>query len=124
MNWLYIAVGGALGSMCRYGVSSWVQRSYAGHFPLGTFSVNIAGSLVIGLLYSLFSVNGILDERLRLLLFVGFLGGFTTFSSFTFENFGLIQSGSPGMALGYILASNLLGVLAAFAGYWIGTFLK
>lgn len=121
---LYIAIGGALGCVCRYGFSAWVQGWFSGRFPLGTFGVNVIGSLLIGFLYGLFSVNGVLDERFRLLVFVGFLGGFTTFSSFAFESLGLMQTGAPLTALGYILASNLSGIVAAFAGFYLGTMIK
>lgn len=124
MNLLYIALGGALGSVCRYGLSVWVQDILPGRFPLGTLSVNILGALVIGFLYGLFVSQGLLDEKLRFLLFVGFLGGFTTYSSFALENLVLVQSGAWMTAAAYILATNILGLLAAFLGHWVAAWVK
>ncbi len=123
MNWLLIAVGGALGSVLRFWLSSTVQyRLYAG-FPIGTLSVNIAGSLLVGVCYAVihqrFADNGLL----RAFVIFGILGGFTTFSAFSLETVNLVHSGFWLKALLNIIASVSTCVAAAAAGLQIGRFL-
>ncbi len=124
MKYLYIIIGGAIGSILRFLLSDLIVNKWNTTFPYGTFSVNLIGSLLIGLLFGLFSLNGQLDEKVRFLLFIGFLGGFTTFSSFALENMKLINTGLFSTSLLYILLSNFLGIALAFAGYFLGLKLK
>ncbi|MCC6582151.1 MAG: fluoride efflux transporter CrcB [Chitinophagales bacterium] len=120
MKYVYILAGGALGSLIRFWVSEFVTSKYQSAFPTGIFFVNIVGALVIGFLFGLFTVNGQIEDRLRFLLFVGFLGGFTTFSSFALENMRLLKEGLVFTSLLYILLTNIVGIGLAFAGYFIG----
>ncbi len=119
MKWIYIGIGGALGSLLRYYISEFIQSKNSSSFPLGTLSVNIIGSLLIGFLFGYFSVNNEINERLKLFVFIGFLGGFTTFSSFAFENFKLIQNQQISIAFLYIIISNVLAISMAFVGFFV-----
>ncbi|MDH7454553.1 fluoride efflux transporter CrcB [Luteimonas composti] len=107
-----VAAGGAAGSLARYLLSAWtMQPPAAQKFPLGTLLVNLAGCLGAGLLAGLAERQaGWLDEELRLLLFVGVLGGFTTFSAFGLETVQLLRRGEWLLAGGYVGASVLLGL--------------
>ncbi len=125
MNYLYIAIGGAIGSVCRYLLSDWMAGKWqAVAFPLGTFSVNLVGSLLAGFLFGLFSFQGQVDDKIRLLVFVGFLGGFTTFSAFALENVKLLNHAQFYSSLLYILSSNVVGIVLSVIGYQIGMKIK
>lgn len=124
MKYLYITFGGALGCLLRYLAVLVVGSRLPSSFPYGTFFVNITGALLIGLLFGYFSVHDEVSERVRFLLMIGFLGGFTTFSSFAFENMRLLSIGMLRVSLIYILLSNVLGVAMVFAGYYTGLRLK
>lgn len=113
-----VAFGGAAGSALRYAVSVWLSRAN-GAFPVGTFVVNIVGSLLIGLLARVFSTPDS-NAVLRLALTIGFCGGFTTFSTFSAEFVTLVQEGRSGRAVAYVVASVLSGVLAVLAGLALG----
>ena len=119
-----IAVGGSVGAVLRYFVANVGQSFTPSDFPLGTLIVNIIGCALIGivtvLLIGPLSAN---REFLRLLLIVGVLGGFTTFSTFGLDTFELIDDGRIRQALMYVLLSNVLGILAAFGSYRLGTIL-
>lgn len=116
-----IFVGGGLGSMMRYGVQLIMhQRITAYTFPWATFSVNIAGSFLIGLFYAL-SARFNLSEEMRLLLTAGLCGGFTTFSTFSNDCLLLIRQGEWPMAAAYVLISAVLGIAACFVGALVPT---
>jgi CrcB protein len=116
-KWLLIAIGGAAGSVARYGTSSLLLRATdRTQFPWGTLAANLVGCLLIGYL------NGLLLDRLvrpelRFLLVVGFLGGYTTFSTFGWETAAYLRDGQYARAAGYVLANNVLGVLLVVVGY-------
>ncbi len=115
-NLLYIAGGGAIGSLLRFWMSSAVQVMFGKDFPYGTLSVNLTGSILIGSLYVILGERIDTHVALRMTLIVGLLGGFTTFSAFSLETFSLIQGGQPGKA-----AMNvLLSVCLCLAGCWLG----
>ena len=111
-----VAVGGALGSLMRFLVSSWVVANWPRHFYLGTFAVNLLGCLAIGFLSAFFLLRADLPLPLRTGLTVGVLGGLTTFSSFSLEVVSLLESGQHGTAVGYLLGSVLGGLAAAWLG--------
>lgn len=116
---LLIGLGGGAGSIFRFLVSHYTKKFWNDEFPLGTFLVNISGCLLIGILagYLLRSENSGTD--VRMLLVVGFCGGYTTFSAFALENFELINSGKMTITLLYALASVILGIIFV----WLGMFL-
>ena len=114
MVYFWIAVAGGAGSVCRYLVWRAVSQPESG-FPLGTLMVNILGCFCIGLLAK--TVN---DELLRLTLITGFLGGFTTFSAFGLETLQLLRNGMVASAVWYVMASNVGGIAAAWAGLRVG----
>lgn len=112
---LYIIIGGGLGSVCRYLISEVAPHYYKGSFPLGTFTANAIGCLVIGLFVALFQHNVQLDA----FLITGFCGGFTTFSSFSKETFLLVQQKRIKMAFLYVGSSIITGIIAVLIGYTI-----
>jgi CrcB protein len=115
MTAVWIAALGAAGSLARWGLSSLVQRPMGSRFPLGTLVVNFAGAALIGAVMALFALRNQLDTRLRLALTAGFLGGFTTYSSFAWETFDLLERRLYGRAAAYVGLTVLL-CLAACAG--------
>lgn len=113
---LYVAIGGALGASGRYMLGSTLLKIMGPNYPWGTLAVNVLGGLSMGLLvgWLAFKVSG--SENLRLLLGVGVLGGFTTFSSFSLEVVRMVENKTYGLAAGYITASVILSILAVFVG--------
>ncbi len=114
---LLIALGGGLGALLRYAVSSGAQRFTDGTFPVGTLAVNVLGCVGIGLFGTLFSGSIVVREEVRFAVLVGFLGGFTTFSTFGYETFALLADGGWWRAASNITAQNVLGLAAVFCGY-------
>ena len=110
-----IALGGAVGSLLRYLIGGTIQRSSASGFPIGTMFVNVAGCFLIGI-FVRFLLNIQESAELRALLVIGFCGGFTTFSTFSFETVGLIEGGEYARAATYVLGSAVLCIVATFAG--------
>jgi CrcB protein len=107
--------GGAVGSIVRHLAGLGVNEHYDGRFPLATFLINVTGSFLIGLLLVLLDREDLLHPNFRPLLVTGFLGGYTTFSTFEWETFALGRS-TPPLAVFYALSSVLLGWLACWAG--------
>lgn len=115
-TWLAIALGGAVGALSRYGLMNLVATMLGNRLPWGTLLVNISGSLLIGVLYVLVSEKMLLSADARALLVVGFLGAFTTFSTFSLDTILLIQQGWLVQAIAYMLASVMICVLATWLG--------
>jgi len=116
---LLVMAGGAAGSALRYLVSEFTTRNYSGLFPYGTLFVNLAGSFIIGMCWALFE-QGHISANLKTFLFIGILGGFTTFSSFSAEAMNLFRENHIGTGITYILASNIIGLLLVFGGFFTG----
>ncbi len=110
---LLVALGGAAGSLARYEIGALILRhSATAQFPYGTFTVNVAGCAIAGLLAGLGERYAFLTAEVRLLLFTGFLGGFTTFSAFGVETIALVERGAWGVAALYVVVSVLCGLAA------------
>jgi len=118
--WASVALGGALGASLRYGVGMAALRLMGPNFPWGTLSVNIVGSLAMGLLVEALALRYSVSPELRVMLVTGFLGGFTTFSAFSLDTANMIERHAYGPAMAYVLASVLLSVGALFVGLMIG----
>ena len=116
MQWLAIALGGALGSVLRFAAVSYLTPLLNYRFPLGTFVVNILGSFLIGAAYVLLVEKATLPAEYRLFFITGLLGGFTTFSAFSLEILQLWQEGHFFNAIAYASSSVILGLLMAFFG--------
>ena len=117
---LLVAAGGALGSVGRFLTGEWMTRLSGTGFPWGTLAVNLAGSLLAGLVFAWLAGRDGAGAWLRLLLMVGVLGGFTTWSSFALETLLLGRSGNTGAALAYVVASVVGGLLLVWAGWRLG----
>lgn len=121
-GWLAVAVGGAIGSVARYWLSSLVALATGGAFPWGTLLVNVLGSFVIGLAAALTSPSGriVVEPHWVLLVTVGLCGGFTTFSAFSLQTLGLLQEGRVLAAAGNVVASVAVCLLAVWLGWRVG----
>jgi CrcB protein len=115
---LAVMTGGSLGAASRYSLFMIVQRLTGDGFPTGTLAANLLGSFLIGLLWSMFEGTRLTNEW-RLFIFTGFLGGFTTFSTFTRETTQLFKLGEWRTALLYLGLSNVLGIILVFCGYYV-----
>ncbi|MBN2310342.1 MAG: fluoride efflux transporter CrcB [Candidatus Hydrogenedentes bacterium] len=113
---LMVAAGGAAGAVLRYAIAGWTQRLASGSFPVGTLAVNVVGCFLIGFLGVAFSRYILIREEYRLALTIGLLGAFTTFSTYGWETFSLMNDGQKWQAALNLLASNAFGL----AGVWLG----
>ncbi|HCL54031.1 MAG TPA: fluoride efflux transporter CrcB [Pseudomonas sp.] len=111
-----VSEGGIDGTLLRFAAGNWVVAHWPRHFYIGTLAVNLVGCLLIGLLYGLFLHKPMVPAELRAGLIVGFLGGLTTFSSFSLDTVRLLESGQVPLALGYSAISVVGGLLATWAG--------
>ena len=120
--WVVVGVGGALGAMARHGVNHLVhQRQLASTFPAGIFLINVAGSFAIGLIAGLLAGNRVhLSHHARAFVIAGFLGGFTTFSSFSLDTLALVRDGHPGQALWNVAGQVGLSLIGVWAGFRLG----
>jgi CrcB protein len=123
MRSVFIAAAGALGALARYQLQGLVNRWYAGAFPLGTFVVNVSGCFVLGALFSALTERFGVSVDLRTALMVGFVGAYTTFSTFALETVQLGEGGAAGIAVLNIVASVAAGVVAVRVGLAVGRML-
>ncbi len=113
-----VALGGALGSMARYFVSTIQSPTWTG-FPYAIFTVNVSGGLVMGILTELMALKFSVSTEVRAFLTTGIMGGYTTFSTFSLESALLIQRQAYVLAVSYVVGSAILSILALFCGLWI-----
>jgi CrcB protein len=119
MQYFYVALGGAMGSMGRYALSGWVGQSFGmGKFPIGTLMVNVLGCLVVGILAGSAEKSQWLTADGCLFLFVGLMGGFTTFSAFGLETVQLVRGGDWMVASAYVAASVCVGLCLLALGFY------
>lgn len=118
--YLWVGLGGFIGSVARYAASVALAAPAAGRFPWATFAVNGVGCLLIGLLAGA-SARVPVAEPVRLFVMTGMLGGFTTFSAFGLESLTLLRRGETGLALLYVLGSVLVGIAAVWIGHRLGS---
>lgn len=123
-RFLIIAAGAALGANARYLVGVWAGNRWGAYFPYGTLIVNVTGSLLLGFIVALATDRFVLSPELRLFLAVGFIGSYTTFSTYTVESLALFESGSSVTALLNILANNFLGLAFAVLGFTLARLLS
>ena len=119
MNYLFVALGSALGGVLRFWVSTVFERRLGETFPWGTIFINVTGSFVIGLCFALAGVDGkpLLGSSARAFMLVGVLGGYTTFSSFSLQTLNLIRAGQLPLALANVLLSVVLCLVAVWLGH-------
>ena len=128
LAYFWIGLGGAIGSMARYGLGGLVAHKFGESFPFGTLAVNIAGSFIIGFLGALASSEGRLAPQTRIVttqfFITGVCGGFTTFSSFSLQTLNLLRDGEWFYAGGNILLSVVLCLVAVWLGFMLGALLN
>ncbi|MEO7523586.1 MAG: fluoride efflux transporter CrcB [Ferruginibacter sp.] len=115
-NLLLAGLGGAIGTMIRFGLNLWIKTP---GFPVATLLINIVGSLVIGIVFGLVIKDINFENNWKIFLATGICGGFTTFSAFSLENFQMLQQGKYFLSALYIITSIMAGIIAAWAGYKI-----
>ncbi|WP_288687782.1 fluoride efflux transporter CrcB [Acinetobacter gandensis] len=118
MNWLLVALGGALGATLRYGTGVLLIKP-TGLFPWTTWWVNVIGCFLAGVFFAVSQKYSFLQSEARLFLMVGILGGFTTFSSFGLETFQLLRQGHSAVAFSYAISSLVIGVIVLGLGYYL-----
>jgi CrcB protein len=116
MNIFIIGIGGFVGAVSRYGLALWIGQRWGRTFPLGTFVINVSGSFLIGLLMTVMAERFTVNPQWRLLLVVGFLGAYTTFSTFEYETGALLKDGEWAFAMLNIILSVVVGFIALKLG--------
>jgi CrcB protein len=120
LKYLVVGIGGCLGSILRFWVGSYIGGKMGTRFPYGTFIINVTGSFLIGLVFALLTVKTNWSPYWRYLIPIGFVGGYTTFSSFEYETLRTMQDGQIGIGLLYVVSSVLLGFAAVWGGVIAG----
>ena len=116
IRYFLIVLGGGTGALARYVAASAIMRRAGGKFPLGTLAINVTGSFLIGFLMTLLTERFKLDPNWRLLLVIGFLGGYTTFSSFEWETYSAVRAGAFWIGILNVASSVILGYAAVALG--------
>jgi CrcB protein len=120
LKYLMVGVGGCLGSILRFWLGSYIGNRMGSRFPYGTFVINITGSFLVGLVFALLTVKTEWSPNWRYLIPIGFIGGYTTFSSFEYETLRTMQDGQIGLGLLYVAASVVVGFVAVWGGMIAG----
>ena len=116
IRYLLVVIGGGTGALARYVAASAIMTRFGGKFPLGTLVINVTGSFLIGFLMTILTERFKLDPNWRLLLVVGFLGGYTTFSSFEWETYSSVREGGLWTGMLNVVSSVMLGYVAVTLG--------
>ena len=116
IRYLLVVIGGGTGALARYVAASAIMTRFGGKFPLGTLVINVTGSFLIGFLMTILTERFKLDPNWRLLLGVGFLGGYTTFSSFEWETYSSVREGGLWTGMLNVVSSVMLGYVAVVLG--------
>ena len=119
MHWFAVAIGGALGSIARYALSTYIFDISSHKFPYATLIVNVLGTFVMGILFVVIVERSAMPAEMRSLLMIGFVGAFTTFSTFSLDALGLWQNGHMFMSLVYMLATIILCLIAMSSASWL-----
>ena len=119
-TFLIISLGAILGANCRYWLGGWAVQRFGTAFPYGNLIINLTGSFILGLFMALVTDRFLVNPQWRLLVAIGFLGSYTTFSSYTYESISLILSGQLWTGLFNLIGSSILGGLAVLLGIWLG----
>jgi fluoride exporter len=120
LKYVMVGVGGCLGSILRFWLGSYIGSRMGTRFPYGTFVINITGSFLIGLVYAFVTARTQWSPNWRYLIPIGFIGGYTTFSSFEYETLLTIQAGQVGLGLLYVVLSVVVGFVAVWGGVVMG----
>jgi CrcB protein len=120
LKYMMVGLGGCLGSILRFWLGNYIGGRMGTRFPYGKFVVNITGSFLIGLVFALLTTRTPWSPNWRYLIPIGFIGGYTTFSSFEFETFRTIQDGQIGVAFLYVALSVVVGFVAVWGGVMAG----
>jgi CrcB protein len=118
-DYLIIGLGGFLGAIARYTIALWIGQNWGRIFPLGTFIVNISGCFLISLFMSLFTERFMVSPQVRMFLVIGFLGAYTTFSTFEYETGNLVKDGEWSIALANLILSVIVGFMALKLGEFV-----
>lgn len=119
MEFVWVGLGGLVGANARYGMTKLMVARFGDSLPWGTFAINLLGSFLIGILLTTLTERVVADSAIRLVLVVGFLGAFTTFSSYSFEAIALAEAGRWTQTIAYVVGSNGLGLLLCVAGMYL-----
>ena len=119
-TFLIISLGAILGANCRYWIGGWAVERFGATFPYGNLIINLSGSFILGLFMTLVTDRFLVDPQWRLLVAIGFLGSYTTFSSYTYESVALMLGGQYVLGLLNLFGSSFLGGLAVLLGIWLG----
>lgn len=120
MKILWLAIAGVVGTLCRYWLGGLVQRAYGGVFPWGTFAVNMTGCFLFGIVWAAAEERMLIGAELRAILLIGFMGAFTTFSSFIFETGQLMRDSQWALVAGNMVLQNITGLVMFFLGIYAG----
>lgn len=115
-----VALAGTLGALSRYGLEGLISERFTGSLPLGTFVVNVTGSFALGLVFVVLTERTTVDPALRTAITIGFLGAYTTFSTFSFETVRLLEDGAYATAILNVIATLVLGLIAVWVGMSLG----